>query len=72
MAEAQRCATRAAAAGKFTLGIPRKGGERVADKGGKLPVRKPQGGTAGVASTGAALGELPMMPRVVTAGVWER
>jgi hypothetical protein len=60
VSEAQRRAMRAAAAGKFTLGIPRKGGERVADKGGKLPVRKPQGGTAGEVSTSAAPAAGPM------------
>ena len=40
--EAQRRAMYAAAAGKSTLGIPKKVGEEyvAADKGGKLPERK--------------------------------
>jgi hypothetical protein len=40
--EAQRKAMHAAAAGKSTLGIPRKVGKEFArsDKGGKLPARK--------------------------------
>lgn len=40
--EAQRRAMRAAAAGKSTLGIPKKVGKEfsAADKGGKLPARK--------------------------------
>lgn len=44
VSEAQRRAMRAAAAGKSTLGIPKKVGREfsVADKGGKLPKRKPE------------------------------
>lgn len=44
VSEAQRRAMRAAAAGKSTLGIPKKVGREfsAADKGGKLPKRKPQ------------------------------
>ena len=40
--EAQRRAMRAAAAGKSTLGIPKKVGKKFSrsDKGGKLPARK--------------------------------
>lgn len=44
--EAQRKAMHAAAAGKSTLGIPRKVGGKyaAADKGGKLPKRAPRRG----------------------------
>ena len=40
--EAQRKAMRAAAAGKSTIGIPKKVGKEfaAADKGGKLPKKK--------------------------------
>lgn len=46
VSEAQRKAMFAAAAGKSTLGIPKKvGAEFVkADKGGKLPARAPKKG----------------------------
>lgn len=42
VSQAQRAAMRAAAAGKSTLGIPKKVGKEFdrADKGGKLPKRK--------------------------------
>jgi uncharacterized protein len=42
VSEAQRRAMRAAAAGKSTLGIPKKVGKEfsTADKGGKLPQKK--------------------------------
>jgi hypothetical protein len=41
--EAQRKAMQAAAAGKSTLGIPKRVGKEfvAADKGGKLPVKAP-------------------------------
>jgi hypothetical protein len=44
VSKAQRRAMRAAAAGKSTLGIPKKVGREfsTADKGRKLPERKPQ------------------------------
>jgi hypothetical protein len=44
VSEAQRRAMRAAAAGKSTLGIPKKVGAEfsAADKGGKLPKKKGQ------------------------------
>jgi hypothetical protein len=44
VSEKQRRAMHAAAAGKSTIGIPRKVGKEYvkSDKGGKLPVRKPQ------------------------------
>lgn len=43
VSQAQRRAMRAAAAGKSTLGIPKKVGKEfsAADPGGKLPKRKP-------------------------------
>ena len=43
VSEKQRKAMFAAAAGKSTLGIPRKVGKEFtkSDKGGKLPARKP-------------------------------
>jgi hypothetical protein len=43
VSEAQRRAMRAAAAGKSTLGIPKKVGKEFseADKGGKLPKQAP-------------------------------
>jgi len=46
VSEAQRRAMRAAAAGKSTLGIPKKVGREFsqADKGGKLPKRTPKKG----------------------------
>ena len=42
VSQAQRAAMYAAAAGKSTLGIPKKVGEEfvAADKGGKLPAKK--------------------------------
>lgn len=45
VSEAQRRAMAAAAHGHSTLGIPKKVGKEFieADKGGKLPRRKPQG-----------------------------
>ena len=44
VSQAQRRAMRAAAAGKSTLGIPKKVGKEFsdADPGGKLPTRKPK------------------------------
>jgi hypothetical protein len=47
--EAQRRAMHAAAAGKSTLGIPKKVGKEfaAADKGGKLPARAPKKGKKG-------------------------
>lgn len=44
VSQAQRAAMHAAAAGKSTLGIPKKVGEEfvAADKGGKLPAKKKQ------------------------------
>ena len=42
VSQAQRAAMHAAAAGKSTIGIPKKVGEEfvAADKGGKLPAKK--------------------------------